>query len=68
MIDTAMGARFDVPKVSPASVVSQSLDGAVTGAYEVLADDGTRMVKGLLSRPAEDLAEATAQAMAAVFS
>jgi len=68
MIDTAMGARFDVPKVSPSSVVAQSLDGAVTGAYEVLADDDTRMVKGLLSRPAEDLGAATAQAMAAIAS
>ncbi|MFJ3379263.1 SDR family oxidoreductase [Curtobacterium sp. NPDC090217] len=66
MIDTAMGARFDVPKVSPASVVAQAYDGAVVGAFEVLADDDTRMVKGLLSRPAEDLGEATAQAMAAI--
>lgn len=66
MIDTAMGARFDVPKVSPASVVSQAYDGAVLGAYEVLADDDTRMVKSLLSRPAEDLVDATARAMAAI--
>jgi NAD(P)-dependent dehydrogenase (short-subunit alcohol dehydrogenase family) len=66
MIDTAMGARFDVPKVSPASVVAQAYDGAVVGTFEVLADDDTRMVKGLLSRPAEDLGEATAQAMAAI--
>lgn len=68
MIDTAMGARFDVPKVSPSSVVSQSFDGAATGVYEVLADDDTRWVKGLLSRPAEDLGEAAAQAMAAIAS
>ncbi|MFJ3384810.1 MULTISPECIES: SDR family oxidoreductase [unclassified Curtobacterium] len=66
MVDTAMGARFDVPKVSPASVVAQAYDGAVTGAFEVLADDDTRMVKGLLSRPAEDLAAVTAAAMQAI--
>lgn len=66
MIDTAMGARFDVPKVSPESVVAQAYDGAVAGAFEVLADEDTRMVKGLLSRPAEDLGEATAQALAAI--
>lgn len=62
MVDTAMGARFDVPKTAPESVVAQSYDGVVAGAYEVLADDDSRTVKTLLARPAEELAAATAAA------
>lgn len=55
MIDTAMSARFDVPKISAASVVEQSYDGAVTGAFEVLADEDSRDVKARLSDGAEEL-------------
>lgn len=66
MIDTAMGARFDVPKSTPEHVVTQAYDGVLAGAWEVLADDDSRFVKGLLSAPAEDLAAATRAAMNAV--
>ncbi|WP_144761065.1 SDR family oxidoreductase [Curtobacterium sp. 9128] len=66
MVDTDMGARFDVPKTSPESVVAQAYDGVVAGVAEVLADDDTRMVKGLLSHPAEELSAVVAPALAAI--
>jgi len=68
MIDTGMGDRFDVPKVSPESVVAQAYDGVAAGAFEVLADESSRLVKGLLAQPAEELAavaEAAARAVVA---
>jgi len=55
MVDTAMSARFDMPKVTAASVVEQAYDGVVTGAFEVLADEDSRDVKARLSGTAEDL-------------
>jgi NAD(P)-dependent dehydrogenase (short-subunit alcohol dehydrogenase family) len=63
MIDTAMSARWDMPKVSPESVVAQSYDGVVTGAFEVLADDGTRLIKSLLGAPSEELNAVAAEAL-----
>jgi NAD(P)-dependent dehydrogenase (short-subunit alcohol dehydrogenase family) len=63
MIDTAMSARWDVPKVSAESVVAQAYDGVVTGTFEVLADDNSRWVKTLLGGPAEDLNAAIEEAM-----
>ncbi|WP_422769045.1 SDR family oxidoreductase [Plantactinospora sp. WMMC1484] len=48
-IDTDMVAHRDVPKVAPEEVARQALDGVETGAFEVLADDLTRQVKGGLS-------------------
>ncbi|WJY00369.1 SDR family oxidoreductase [Curtobacterium sp. 458] len=68
MVDTAMGARFDVPKSDPADVVAQAYDGVLSGASEVLADEDSRMVKSLLSRPAEELAAVTKAAARAVVS
>lgn len=68
MVDTPMGARFDVPKSSAESVVAQTYDGVAAGAFEVLADADTRMVKSLLSRPAEELAAATEAAARAVVA
>jgi len=53
MIDTPMSSRWDVPKVSAASVVTQAYDGIVDGALEVLADDETRQLKAALNTPAE---------------
>jgi NAD(P)-dependent dehydrogenase (short-subunit alcohol dehydrogenase family) len=53
MVDTPMSARWDVPKVSAASVVAQAYDGVVAGAIEVLADEPTRGLKAALSTPAE---------------
>ena len=63
MIDTAMSYRWDMPKVSPASVVGQGYDGVATGAFEVLADDETRLVKSLLGASAEELNAAVAEAL-----
>jgi NAD(P)-dependent dehydrogenase (short-subunit alcohol dehydrogenase family) len=54
MVDTAMAARWDIPKVSPQSVVEQGYDGVVSGAFEVYADDDSRDVKGRLSSSSEE--------------
>jgi len=49
VIDTEMGAAFPhLPKVSPHSVVDQTLDAIEAGAEEVLCDDRTRSVKAAL--------------------
>lgn len=48
-MDTDLTHGFDVPKVQPADVVIQSLDGVETGLEEVLADTGTRAIKASLS-------------------
>lgn len=55
MIDTPMTARWDLPKVSAASVVAQAYDGVTTGSVEVLADEPTRELKSMLSTKAEEL-------------
>ena len=55
MVDTPMAARWDVPKVSPASVVAQAYDAIADGSLEVLADDTTRHLKSRLNTPAEEL-------------
>jgi NAD(P)-dependent dehydrogenase (short-subunit alcohol dehydrogenase family) len=54
MIDTPMSARWDVPKVSAASVVSQAYDAVVEGSIEVLADEQTRYLKSRLNTKAEE--------------
>jgi NAD(P)-dependent dehydrogenase (short-subunit alcohol dehydrogenase family) len=48
-IDTDLTHGFDVPKVQPSDVVIQSLDGVEAGLKEVLADEGTRIIKASLS-------------------
>lgn len=68
LIDTAMSAAWDMPKVSPSSVVEQSYAGVASGAFEVLADDNTRAVKALLSASAEDLTAAVFEVMSPVVS
>ena len=55
MIDTPMTARWDVPKVTAESVVTQAYDGVVDGSLEVLADDVTRDLKARLSTRGEEL-------------
>lgn len=55
MIDTPMSTRWDVPKVSATSVVTQAYDSIEAGALEVLADDDTRQVKSMLHTPGETL-------------
>ena len=54
MIDTPMSERWEVPKVSAASVVTQAYEGIAAGAIEILADETTREVKSQLSTKAED--------------
>jgi len=48
-MDTDMVAGIDAPKVDPAIVAAQALDGVEHGLIEVLADDLTRTVKAQLS-------------------
>ncbi|WP_394616873.1 SDR family oxidoreductase [Lentzea sp. JNUCC 0626] len=48
-IDTDMAAHIDAPKIAPADVVSQVLQGIQNGDEEVLADDFTRAVKASLA-------------------
>jgi NAD(P)-dependent dehydrogenase (short-subunit alcohol dehydrogenase family) len=48
-VDTDMTQGFDVPKTSPQSIASQTLDGLEAGLSEVLGDDRTRSVKAGLS-------------------
>ena len=55
MIDTPMSARWDVPKVTAASVVAQAYDAVVDGSIEVLADEPTRDLKSRLNTKAEEL-------------
>ncbi|MBJ7289912.1 MAG: SDR family NAD(P)-dependent oxidoreductase [Williamsia sp.] len=54
MIDTPMAARWDVPKVTPESVVTQAYDAVRDGSIEVIADDWTGMVKARMSDSAEE--------------
>ncbi len=53
--DTPMTAALDVDKNDPADVVAQAYDGILSGAYEVLADDVSRLVKRGLAGPVENL-------------
>jgi NAD(P)-dependent dehydrogenase (short-subunit alcohol dehydrogenase family) len=55
MIDTPMTAGWEVPKVSPASVVAQAYDAVGDGSLEVLADEVTRDLKSRLNTRGEEL-------------
>jgi NAD(P)-dependent dehydrogenase (short-subunit alcohol dehydrogenase family) len=48
-LDTEMAAEVTGPKMPAAEAVRQALDGIESGAWEVLADDGTRQVRAALS-------------------
>jgi hypothetical protein len=48
-MDTDMAAGVDAPKASPDDVAAQALAGVEAGAFEVLADDTSRYVRGGLS-------------------
>jgi len=50
-VDTDLVREIDGAKSSPADVVARALDGAESGADEVIADDRTRQVKQSLSAP-----------------
>jgi NAD(P)-dependent dehydrogenase (short-subunit alcohol dehydrogenase family) len=55
MVDTPMAARWDAPKESAESVVTQAYDAIADGALEVLADESTRYLKSKLNTSAEEL-------------
>jgi NAD(P)-dependent dehydrogenase (short-subunit alcohol dehydrogenase family) len=48
-LDTDMTARLEVPKLAPAGVARQVVDGIAEGREEVLADDLSRTVKAALA-------------------
>ena len=50
-VDTAMAAHTTGPKLDPADLVGQVLDGLAAGAHEVLADDTSRGLKAALGAP-----------------
>jgi len=47
-IDTGMAPDIDLPKISPQSVVDQTLDAIEAGREEVLTDERTRFIKAAL--------------------
>lgn len=55
MIDTPMTARWDIPKVTAASVVEKAYDGIADGLIEILADEATQGLKARLSVKGEEL-------------
>ena len=55
MVDTPMSARWDIPKVTAASVVEKAYDGIADGALEILADETTQGLKAMLSMKGEEL-------------
>ena len=52
-VDTAMAAHTTDPKLDPADLVRQVLDGLEAGAFEVLADETSVRAKAGLSAPVE---------------
>lgn len=54
MVDTPMSSRWDVPKVSAASVVAQAYDGIAEGSLEILADEAARNLKSMLNMKGEE--------------
>jgi NAD(P)-dependent dehydrogenase (short-subunit alcohol dehydrogenase family) len=48
-VDTDMTAHITSPKIAPAEVARQAIDGVEADAYEVLADDVSRRVKAGLA-------------------
>ena len=55
LADTAMTARLQVSKISPARVARRVLDGIEEGENEILVDDVSRAVKSALAGPVEGL-------------
>ena len=51
-MDTDLTAGFDAPKADPADVACQTADAIIAGAFELIADESTQLVKAQLS---EDL-------------
>lgn len=67
MIDTPMAVQYDVPKITPASVVTQAYDGIEAGKLEVLADDDTRGIKAMMGTAAETFYPQVHQQLRAFF-
>ena len=61
LMDTDMTAGMDAPKSNPEDVAAQTLAGVAAGAFEVLADDTSRMVRSALSGDLSVLYPALAQ-------
>ena len=49
-VETDLSARFDAPKITPASVAEQTMQALADNSTEVLADERTRQVKAGLGR------------------
>jgi NAD(P)-dependent dehydrogenase (short-subunit alcohol dehydrogenase family) len=54
-IDTDLAPAVDAPKIAPADVATQTLDGVQQGRYEVLADDRSRRAKAALAGEVTEL-------------
>ncbi len=54
-MDTDMIADVDAPKADPAAIAAIALDGLERGAWEVIADEGSRRIKAGLSLPSDEL-------------
>ena len=48
-VDTDMMAGWDIPKITPADVVGQALDGIAQGHSEVIADETARLAEASLT-------------------
>ena len=55
-MDTDMISDLSVPKNDPGRIAAAALDGVVTSAREVLADDLTRQIRASLGRDQAHLA------------
>ena len=62
--DTDMTAGIQLDKTDPADVARATLDGVERGAYEVVVDEQTALVKQMLSREPEELYAVLAQMLA----
>ncbi|MCM6763032.1 SDR family oxidoreductase [Rathayibacter sp. ZW T2_19] len=62
--DTDMSAGVSIAKTDPADVARATLDGVERGAYEVVVDEQTAMIKQMLARDPEELYAVLAQMLA----
>jgi len=62
--DTDMTAGIQLDKTDPADVARATLDGVERGAYEVVVDEQTALVKQMLAREPEELYAVLAQMLA----
>jgi NAD(P)-dependent dehydrogenase (short-subunit alcohol dehydrogenase family) len=55
LVDTDMTSAFDLPKVTARSVADATMEGIRNDAYEVYADDDSRIAKAKLSGTVDDM-------------